>query len=134
MVPGRLPEYRERERMGLDRCAVRRFGLFDLRIEVRMEEPCGRRAGLECPHAAQHFTPVVSGHPGGSDLASPFVYKQIGRVRGVNASITQVNSALSVMGKCREKFLRNRDDLMGLTARFCYPAGDDDILAVAIGS
>src|SRR5258706_8304835 len=134
MVPRRLPEYREGERVGLNRFAVRCFGSFNIWVQVSTEEPRGRRARLECPHAAQHFAPVVSCHPSGSDLASPLVYKQIRRVRRVNASIAQVNSTLCVVGKRGEEFFRNRDDLMCLAARFCYPAGNHDILAITIAS
>src|SRR5260370_11950552 len=134
MVPWRLPEYREGQRMGLNQFVVRSFGLSELWLQVRMKDPGGRRARLECPNPAQHFAPVVSSHPGWSDLTSPLVYKQIRGMPHFNASIGQVDSTLRVAGKCGEEFFRDRDDLMCLTTRSRYPASKHDILAVAISS
>src|SRR5208282_2355776 len=103
-----------------------------VREKLRTEYSRTRHFWLECPYSSQHFAPIVSRHSPRSNLARPLVHVQVrGTIHG-SARIGQVHGTLCVMGKAREKFSRDGNYLMRLSARLRHFSCYNDVLAITV--
>src|SRR5215467_7020460 len=119
MVPRSLLENRKRNRMPLDCAIVSVSGRMHVGQKFRTEQSSRRFTRLEGRRPAQHFTPVVSRHPYGSDRARALVEIQVGGPIDFNATIREIDRTLGVTAKLRQKFGPDRDHFMALMADAC---------------
>src|SRR5271156_6089400 len=103
MIPRRLPEGSEGNRVSLNGVAIGFLRLTDVAEKLRRKQSGRKFLRPEGANSTQDFAAIKSCHPDRGDLARLFVQVQIWSEAHANASIGEVDRAFSVMRKVAEE-------------------------------
>src|SRR6266446_8725868 len=134
MVPRRLPEGRERKRMGIHDSGVSLARCGEVRKQVRSEKSRGRSHRFERPQPAQDLVTIVTGHPYGSNLPRLLAAVEDWRATHIRAAVRQVDCPLGIIGKAGDELRTAADHFMRLAASAGHLPGHDHVAALAVRS